>query len=733
MSFDPAPAADPSGQTQELAHTAGLVERVTFHNEANGFCVLRLKVKGERDLVTLVGHAASVHPGEWITAGGIWIVDKEYGRQFKAKFLKVHPPTTLSGIEKYLGSGMVKGIGPGFAKRLVKAFGKEVFEVIETDPDKLYTVDGIGPKRYRKIVTGWADQKAVREIMVFLHSHGVSTSRAVRIYKTYGQAAIETVKENPYRLAQDIRGIGFKSADTIAQNLGIDPHADIRARSGLTYTLGQASNNAGHCALPRSELVKQAVELLSIPEEIIERAIDHELAGRTLIADDVPTPDAIYPAPLFLAERSIAANIRRLQSQACPWPAIAVDRALAWSEKKQGITLAQSQRDAVALALKSKVTVITGGPGVGKTTLVKTILTILQAKHVKTLLCAPTGRAAKRLAESSGCEAKTIHRMLEVNPADGQFKRNDENPLECDLLVVDECSMVDVMLANALVKAVPTGAAVIFVGDADQLPSVGPGAFLTDMIESGAVAVVRLTEVFRQAAASWIIRVAHRINRGFMPQFPKAGDRGDCYFVTVDDASQVAHTIVDLVKTRLPRAYGYDPIADIQVLCPMNRSESGARALNVELQKALNAPGEAAIVQFGTTFGVGDKVMQIENNYDRDVFNGDIGLVTKVDHDEGELTVDFDGRSVVYPFGELDELVLCYATTIHKSQGSEYPVVVIPLTTQHYMMLQRNLVYTGVTRGKKLVVLVGQKRALAIAVHAKQASVRNTGLRFRLR
>lgn len=723
--------SQPDNRTPEqpFDKLSGLVERVTYHNEANGFCVLRVKVKGERDLVTLVGHAPSVTPGEYASALGTWLVDKEYGRQFRAQVLRIHAPTTVKGIEKYLGSGMVKGIGPFCAKVLVAAFGTEVFSVIENEPERLKGLRGIGPKRIEKITSGWADQKVIREIMVFLHGNGVSTSKSVRIFKKYGKDAVKIVSENPYRLAKDIRGIGFKSADIIAKNIGIAPESPIRARAGVAFALAEASGNQGHCALPRSVLEGQASELLDIPESIIAEAIDHEIEEGELIEADFPVPSSIYLASLYQAEKSVGRNLRALARTAPPWPRIDAAKALPWAEEKLGLTLAASQREAVAEALRSKVMVITGGPGVGKTTIVKAILTILQAKGVRIMLCAPTGRAAKRLSESSGMEAKTIHRLLEIDPATMEFKRNDEKPLDCDLLVADECSMVDAVLANNLIKAIGSKTAVIFVGDVDQLPSVGPGAFLSDLIDSKAVPVIRLTEVFRQAASSWIIKAAHAINAGRMPEFPTKAERGDCYFLTLEDSAQMPALLTSLVKDRLPKAYGVDPVRDIQILCPMNRGSAGARSLNEVLQSALNPPGDAAVQKFGTTFGPGDKVMQIENNYDRDVFNGDIGFVTKVDPEEEELSVDFDGRIVVYPYAELDELVLCYATTIHKSQGSEYPIVILPVTMQHYVMLKRNLVYTGVTRGKKLVVIVGEKKALAMAVRGRQTTRRNTGLR----
>lgn len=707
----------------ELDRLEGLVERVTFHNADSGFSVLRLKVRGERELITLIGHTPTVAPGEYASASGTWVTDREHGRQFKAIFVKISPPTTLTGIERYLGSGMVKGIGPVYAGRLVKAFGAAVFDTIEQTPARLREVEGIGEIRAKKITSGWADQKVIREIMVFLHGNGVSTARAVRIFKTYGQNAVGVVTDNPYRLAQDIRGIGFLSADTIAQKVGIARDSPLRARAGVSYALAEAAGD-GHCGLPRSELVSLAVKLLDIEQPVIEAAIDQELAEQIVIADTVNGIPSVFLASLYNAERSIVSQIKRLRSGTPPWSCVDTDKAIPWVEQKLAITLADSQKQAVRLALSSKVLVITGGPGVGKTTLVNSILTILRAKQVKALLCAPTGRAAKRLSESTGLEAKTIHRLLEINPVNGEFKRNEDFPLECDVLVADECSMVDVPLANQLLKAVASSTAVMFVGDVDQLPSVGPGQVLADLIDSGAVPVVRLTEVFRQAASSRIVRSAHQINQGVFPSLPDKGEASDFYFVPADEPETVARTVVDLVKTRLPKKFQVDPVRDIQVLCPMNRSLTGARGLNQLLQEALNPPGENSIEKFGYRFSVADKVMQIQNNYDKDVYNGDIGFVTHIDPVEQELTATFDGHVVTYGFGELDELVLCYSTTIHKSQGSEYPVVVIPVSTQHYMMLKRNLIYTGITRGKRLVVLVGQKRALAMAVKGKQAERR---------
>ena len=710
-------AAEPARE-----NLAGLVERVTFHNEDNGFCVLRVKARGQRDLITVVGHAAAIGAGEFVQASGRWVNDRTHGVQFRADFLRAAPPTTAEGIEKYLASGMIKGIGPIYARKLVKTFREQVFDAIEQTPERLREIDGIGPKRAENIVAAWADQKAIREIMIFLHSHGVGTLRAVRIFKTYGADAIRLISENPYRLARDIRGIGFKSADQIAGKLGIEKTAMIRARAGIGYALSEAMDE-GHCGLPLAQLVPMAVRLLDVPAEIIETALDLELHDGAVIADSVDGERCIFLAGLHRAERAIAARIKALRSGALPWPTIDAAKAIRWVETKAGITLAASQREAVQLALATKVLVVTGGPGVGKTTLVNAILKILMVKGVNVALAAPTGRAAKRLSESTGCAAKTIHRLLEADPVHGGFRRKEDHPLQCDLLVVDETSMIDVPLMHVLLKAVPNRAALILVGDVDQLPSVGPGQVLADVIRSAAVPVVRLTEVFRQAAESRIIVNAHRINQGRMPEWVQ-DPASDFHFIECADPEDGAAKILQIVRERIPTRYGLDPIRDIQVLCPMNRGGLGARSLNIDLQKALNGSGELRVERFGSTYSIGDKVMQVENDYEKDVYNGDLGVVRSIDHETSEMVIEFDGREVTYGFGELDEVALAYATTIHKSQGSEYPAVVIPLTTQHYPMLQRNLLYTAVTRGKRLVVIVGQKKALAIAVKGAGAKRR---------
>lgn len=710
---------------------SGSVERVTFHSEESGFCVLRAKVKGHRDLITVIGSAASITPGEYIECIGIWTNDRTHGLQFKANQLKVVPPSTLEGIEKYLGSGMVKGIGPHFAKILVKAFKEDVFTVIESEPEKLLTLPGIGKKRMDKVTSAWSEQKVIREIMVFLQSHGIGTGRAVRIYKTYGDESIIKVSENPYRLALDIHGIGFKTADTLAMKMGIAPDSLIRAQAGVRHVLQEIADD-GHCAASWENLVKSASELLEIAANIIEEAIHAEIAAENLVQDDIEGVPCLFLTPLYRAESGTATSITRLLKGISPWGTIDAEKAIPWVETKTGLTLSESQREAVKLALTSKVVVITGGPGVGKTTLVNSILLTIRAKQMRVTLCAPTGRAAKRLSESTGIEAKTIHRLLEFDPKTYGFKRTKDNPLDSDLVVIDESSMVDIALMNKLLAAVPSSAALMIVGDVDQLPSVGPGSVLSDIIDSGVVPTVRLTEIFRQAATSRIIVNAHRINKGEMPLKAEGSELSDFYFIPADTPEEIHAKLLQVVTERIPKRFGLHPVRDVQVLTPMNRGGLGSHSLNAELQKALNEKAEPKVTRFGTTFAPNDKVIQTVNNYDKEVFNGDIGQITEIDVEEGLLQVDYDGRTVEYEFGELDEVSLAYATSIHKSQGSEYPAVVIPLAMQHYTLLERNLIYTAVTRGKKLVTIIGQPKALAMAVKNRKSNKRLTKLATRI-
>ncbi len=713
---------------------SGLIERVTFFNEENGFAVLKVKAKGHRDEVTVVGALPAANPGEWVTAEGRWVRDRDFGLQFRAETLNSTAPTTKEGIEKYLGGGMVKGIGPVYARKLVHKFGENIFDIIENYSARLEEVDGIGTQRRRLIKGAWAEQKIVREIMVFLHSQGVSTSRAVRIYKTYGEKAIEQVRSDPYALARDIHGIGFTTADRIAQNIGIPHDSILRASAGLDHVLLEATNQ-GHCALPLDLLKEEAGKLLSVDDKIVAAALDRSLGRQDLVLESIGGQEMIFLPSLKRAEENIARRIRELCAAPAGYPQIDLEKAVVWCQQKTGKELAPSQREALKQALTRRVLIITGGPGVGKTTLVNAILLILSAKKVRCQLCAPTGRAAKRLSETTGLEAKTIHRLLEVQAATGAFTRNEGRPLNCDLLVVDETSMVDVPLMSHLLRAIPAQGSLLLAGDVDQLPSVGPGLVLRHLIESGVVPVVRLTEVFRQAAGSRIITNAHRINQGLLPELLALGADQDFYFVEREEPEQIANTLLDLVQRRIPNKFKLDPIRDIQVLAPMNRGSLGIRELNVRLQAELNpARGDEPFVEkFGWHFRSRDKVIQTENDYDKEVFNGDIGQIVKIDPLEREVTVNFAPREVVYDFGELDEIALAYAITIHKAQGSEFPAVVIPLAMQHYLLLQRNLVYTGVTRGKQLVVLVGQKKALATAVRNNRTEQRFSGLLARLK
>lgn len=721
-------------QSQKEDYLHGIVERVTFYSEESGFCVLRVKAKKHRDLITVVGASISVSAGETVECFGTWLHHKKHGLQFKADRLSAVPPVGLDGMLRYLSSGMIKGIGPQFAKRLIDAFGERVFDIIEEEPRRLSSVEGIGKKRQEQIIAAWKEQKSIRQIMVFLHAHGVSTTRAVRIYKTYGDEAIERVRENPYCLAQDIRGIGFKTADELAIKLGIPRDSIQRARAGVGHTLMELCEH-GHCAAERDALIKASIELLEIPETIVEQAIGLEIAAKRLIPENIDTTEGdkvcLFTVPFYRAELKAVERLAALVKGELPWGKLDIEKAIPWVEEKTGLHLSESQRLAVENVLKNKVSIITGGPGVGKTTIVNSVIKIIRAKSLRVSLCAPTGRAAKRLSETTHLQAKTIHRLLQFNPSNYSFVYDDKQPLPFDVIIVDESSMMDIMLFQHLLKAIPDNAAVIFVGDVDQLPSVGSGLVLGDLIRSGMIPTVRLTEIFRQAASSKIITNAHRINQGYMPLLDTQ-EETDFYAIYRDEPEQVYDTLLEVVTTRIPRKWGFNPAHDIQVLTPMNRGSLGNTSLNIALQKSINPKGAPTISRYGTTFATNDKVIQLVNNYDKEIFNGDIGFIQKINQEESYMMILFDTRVVRYEFDELDEIRLAYAITIHKSQGSEFPVVVIPIVSQHYMLLARNLLYTAVTRGKKRVILIGQKKAVYMAVQNNREAKRLTKLTERL-
>jgi len=699
-----------------------VVERITYQNPENGYSVLKVKVKGYNDLVTLVGNLLEVPVGSVLLCRGEWKVDKRYGSQFVAATWEETMPATVYGIEKYLGSGLVKGIGPRFARAIVQRFGTETIDIIETEIERLYEVPNIGRKRVAKIRESWEKQKDIKNVMLFLQGYGVSTAYAAKIYREYGKESIDKVRENPYRLADDIWGIGFKTADGIAAKMGYEKEDPRRCRSGILYTLGQLSDE-GHVYAGEEQLVKTAGQLL----EAGETAIRDTLAGMLQAEDLILDKDAIYLPPFYHAE---CGTSRRLRDLAESTGRSLFDGLFDPSSltAETGIEYDEVQLAAIRQAVTSKVMVLTGGPGTGKTTTTQGIIAALKKAGLRVLLAAPTGRAAKRMSEATGMEAKTIHRLLEYNPQDG-YKRNDENPLEGDALIVDECSMIDILLMNNLLKAVPVGMRLVFVGDIDQLPSVGAGNVLRDIIDSQRIPVVRLVRIFRQAQKSRIVMNAHTINQGRFPDTSNGRDT-DFFFMREDDPERAAETIVRLVKERLPRAYRESPDR-IQVLTPMQRGVVGAANLNLLLQQALN-PSGPSLGRGGYTYRQGDRVMQLCNNYAKEVFNGDLGYIREVDTEERTLKVDFDGKWVEYDVTELDELTLAYATTIHKAQGSEYPIVVMPVLMTHFVMLQRNLIYTGITRAKKICVLIGAMKALAYAVRNVSVLKRNTSLRERL-
>ena len=699
----------------------GVVEHITYQNPENGWSVMKVKVKDYKDLVTLTGSLLDVPVGSVLLCEGQWKVDARYGQQFVVESWEEVMPATIYGIEKYLGSGLVKGIGPAYARAIVSRFGLETLDVIENDIERLLEVPRLGRKRMEKIRESWEKQKDIKEVMVFLQGYGVSTAYAAKIYRQYQKDSIKTVKENPYQLADDIWGIGFKTADSIASKIGYGNSDPRRCRSGILYTLNQLAEE-GHVYAEPEQLVTTAKELLQADEEPIRKAVAGMIEAKDLIADN----DVLYLPPFYHAENGSAKRLTTLLSESL---FMAAEEAVPYgNQPDNGIVYDEVQQAAIRQALESKVMVLTGGPGTGKTTTTQGIIAAFKSRGMQILLAAPTSRAAKRMTEATGMEAKTIHRLLEYNPMDG-YKRNDENPLEGDVLIVDECSMIDIMLFYNLMKAIPESMRLILVGDIDQLPSVGAGNVLRDIIDSRQIPVVRLTRIFRQAQSSRIVMNAHAINAGQFPNISN-GRNTDFFFIKAEDAETIPQLIVSLVRDRLSKTYGYKP-KEIQVLTPMQRGNVGAGNLNTELQSALN-PSEPALTRGGYTFRQGDKVMQIRNNYDKNVFNGDIGYVNAVDTTERTLTVIYDGRLVEYDVSELDELTLAYAVTIHKSQGSEFPVVVIPVTMKHYVMLQRNLIYTGITRAKKICVLVGTTKALAYAIKQNTVSKRNTKLKERL-
>ncbi|HOD50000.1 MAG TPA: ATP-dependent RecD-like DNA helicase [Candidatus Hydrogenedentes bacterium] len=700
----------------------GVVDRIVYESAETGFFVARLRDKKTRDLVTFVGNVAAVSAGETIRIWGRWVNDPKFGRQLRMERYEIVLPNTVHGIEKYLGSGLIPGIGPEFAKRLVKAFGVDTLRVISEEPKRLQTVQGIGRKRAAQLCDAWQRQKAIQSIMLFLQGHGIGVNQAVRIYKRYGDKAVAVLRENPYRLAQDISGIAFKSADKIAEQLGVARNAPQRIEAGILYLLDRAGDS-GHVFERAETLVQEAGELLGVEEgaEVFERALAVLVAREQVVRED----DAVFLRRLWHAESDCAYLLRRLIATPGAQLVIQTDKAIQWVETTHSIRLSDEQRDAISTAIREKVLVITGGPGTGKTTVLNGILAIFHAKNVSMELAAPTGRAAKRMEAATGREARTIHRLLEYSPKEGGFQRNAARPLDADLIVIDEASMVDITLMQSLLLAIPKQARLILVGDVDQLPSVGPGNVLLDVIASQAVPVVWLKTVFRQAAQSGIIANAHRINKGQMPEF----NTTDFFLVQRKDPVKALETVVHLVTERMPAKFGFDPKRDVQVLAPMRRGEAGVTRLNEALQQALN-PGAVPIQH--RLFGCGDKVMQLSNNYELDVFNGDAGIVAVVDDELREVQIAYDDRAVLYGFDDLDEVGLAYASTVHKAQGSEYPAVVMPVLTEHFLLLQRNILYTAVTRASKLVVIVGDPKAVALAVRNTKQTRRNTRLADRL-
>ncbi|MDR2781348.1 MAG: ATP-dependent RecD-like DNA helicase [Holosporaceae bacterium] len=711
----------------------GQLERITYENDENSYIVAKVKVYGYTDLVTIVGNIPSPTPGEILNMSGEWVNHPKFGMQFKVVFCECSVPASVAGIEKYLGSGLIKGIGSVMAKRIVKKFGEKTLDIIEESVEKLLEIEGIGRIRTEMIAKAWEEQKEIRSVMLFLQSNGISSAYASKIYKKYGNQSIDIVKKNPYRLAHDIFGIGFFTADKIAKQLGFDEKSPLRAEAGIIFKLHKLTDD-GHVYYPMEDLISQLKDMLNVDESVLGIAMQSLLAENKIVIENLKSDDAeiqgIFLSGYHFAEVQIAKKLVEIRDFPKNIEENCLDATLKYIQEKLSISLANKQIDAVKSAVINKFLVITGAPGTGKTTIIKAILEISDIVSEKILLAAPTGRAAKRITETTGREAKTIHRLLEFDPVKGGFKRNEDYPLDCSLIILDEASMIDTLLMNHLLKAIPKSTTLILVGDTNQLPSVGAGSVLMDIIDSKAFAVVELNEIFRQAQQSEIIMNAHRIVSGEYPKIDNT-DGTDFYFIKEDDQEKVLNKVLSVVKDRIPKKFGYDPLNSIQVLTPMNRGVVGTIRLNEALQNALNPCGFEIIRRNGR-YRVGDKVMQIKNDYNKNVFNGDIGIITAIDSENQTVTVNIDGNDIIYDYSDLDELILAYAASIHKSQGSEYPVVVIPLVMAHYVMLQRNLIYTGITRGKKLVVVVGSKKALFVAVNNNKVFQRYTRLKQRL-
>ncbi len=700
----------------------GFIDSIVFTESEKGFTVARLKEPKKKDPTCIVGVMPSVQPGETIRCKGIWKIHPEYGQQFEVKSFTVQAPSDLIGIQKYLESGMIKGIGPVYAERIVKCFGLDTLEVIDKSPDKLFDVAGIGAKRVEKIKACWHDQRLIREVMIFLRGHGVSPSYAHKIFKNYGEKSIEKVRANPFQLAKEIHGIGFKTADSIAQALGIPQDSSSRIDAGIEHTLWELSND-GHVCYPLQELIPEVEEILQVSKEAIEKRVEALIEIQELVKEN----DKIWVKPLFLTEVGIGRELARLTESVCRIRSVNVEKALEWVQKQLKIELAPEQKSAVGQGVKEKMMIVTGGPGTGKSTITKAILAISEKITQRILLAAPTGRAAKRMTEITGKKGSTIHSLLEFDFKTGKFKRNKENPLQCDLFIVDEASMIDTQLMNHLLKAIPSEARVIFIGDIDQLPSVGPGNVLKDLIQSERIQVTQLKKIFRQAEGSLIVTNAHRINKGEFPDI-SYHPGGDFQFIEAENPEDVVKIVLDLVASRLPKSHRFHRFDDIQVLSPMKRGLIGSENLNTLLQQQLN-PSPTPLIRFGRCFHIGDKVMQIRNNYEKEVYNGDVGKIIEIDLTDQTMKVVFEGKVVPYEFLEIDELILAYAVSIHKYQGSECPCVIIPVHTSHFKMLFRNLLYTGLTRGKKRVVFVGTKKAIAIAIRNEEVLKRHTGLK----